>query len=93
MWDVQDRDGPCEIGTGQGPNPWKEENKQEKKKKKKMMMMMMMSNLFLYVSHFVSRVSWMKMDFFFPFRKEPILTAAVLLHGNMYWLLKMCTDY
>lgn len=24
MCDVQERDGSCEVGTGQGPTPWKE---------------------------------------------------------------------
>jgi hypothetical protein len=25
MWDVQERDGHCEVATGQRPNPWKED--------------------------------------------------------------------
>lgn len=25
MWDIQERDGYCEVRTSQRPNPWKEE--------------------------------------------------------------------
>jgi len=25
-WDVQERDGYCDVGTGQRPNPWEEDD-------------------------------------------------------------------
>jgi hypothetical protein len=30
MWDVQDRDGHCELGTGQKPKPWKNDDNASK---------------------------------------------------------------
>ena len=29
MWDVQERDGHCKVGTGQKPYSWKEEEEEE----------------------------------------------------------------
>ena len=29
MWDVQERDGRCKVGTGQKPNSWKEEEEED----------------------------------------------------------------
>jgi len=29
MWDIQERDGHCEFGTGQTPNPWKKDDDED----------------------------------------------------------------